>query len=1057
MSRPSPAVNAHAATSGAWPALLVLAACFALSGVAALIYQIAWTRQFAIVFGTSELAVATVLAAYMGGLAFGAWIAERFLSRIERPVLTYALLELGIAIGALAIVPLLIAASSHLLIALFGHQPTPPSSEQFGLSLYYLASAFVALAVPTTLMGATLPVLARHAVRADVDIGRRIGLLYAVNTAGAVCGALLAGFVLLPALGLRGTLWVGVALNLLVFVLAAGLTRVSGASRLTPLAAAPRRPLDWRQAGTWILPMMLLSGAITFASEVLWTRMLSHVVGSSLYAFAVMLASFLSGIAIGGGAAAWIATTRERASRAFALTQLGIALSGLAAWIVLERAIPEKAGLLGNAFFGFTLLLPLTLFIGATFPLAVRILARDAADAAGSSARVYAWNTMGAIIGAIGAGFLLIPALRLEGTMRVLVSASALLSVAAIWRLGPAPRWLLAGLTASAAGLLVFFRPDPPHRLLITSPLNVPAHGDLLFYGVGRSATVVVLGQDGGLALRTNGLPEALMDTPGISPRFSGEFWMSPLAVLARPATKEMLVIGYGGGVVVEGVPPSVAHIDVIELEPEVMAANAATRSLRRRDPLADPRMKVITNDARGAMRLTDRRYDAIVSQPSHPWTAGASHLYTREFLELSKARLADDGIFVQWMNLSFLDEELLRSLTATLLSVFGEVRVYRPDPSTLVFLASDAPIEPERLALRADSPIRQAPVHYSRFGIESAEDLVTALVLDAPGARALATGARPITDDDNRLATSSVYELGRGLTPDAAGRVLAAYDPLQRPDSFVFRELRDVLALDYIARRMTTYAVLDPSLRDRLARMSQVLAGTGPGAYAAGLGLAVAGRPVEAQRLYRESLASHPDYAPLRYEIVRAKLGPIARGEADPEILEHLAALPPLAQATVRAVAQAAHDEWPEIAAMDATLAEVRWTDPWAFEALQVRADWRTHVSTPQRRRALGDQALALLDRMIVVQPTSSMYALRARAALTAERPDVLVESIASYSQAIVSTGARLSPNEKANARQILGSMSRLLDQTRERSKEFGPRIAQVEEKLDKAVATLG
>src|SRR5689334_11572213 len=172
----------------------LLCACFLMSGIAALIYQTAWTRQFAIVFGTSELAVATVLAAYMGGLALGAWLAERFLPRVNRPVFTYALLELGIAVGAIFVVPALLWVANVALQAFFGNQPAPPDSDHAATTLFYLLSAFVALALPTTLMGATLPLLARYAVGEEAQIGRRVGLLYAVNTAGAVLGALLTAF-----------------------------------------------------------------------------------------------------------------------------------------------------------------------------------------------------------------------------------------------------------------------------------------------------------------------------------------------------------------------------------------------------------------------------------------------------------------------------------------------------------------------------------------------------------------------------------------------------------------------------------------------------------------------------------------------------------------------------------------------------------------------------------------------------------------------------------------------------------------------------------------------
>ena len=226
MSLSPDSVNRNRATGAT---LLLLCACFVLSGVAALVYQTAWTRQFAIVFGTSELAVATVLAAYMGGLALGALLAERFLPRVTRPVLTYAVLELGIAVSAMFAVPFLLWLANVGLLAMFGGQASPPDSDHAGTTAFYLLSAFAALALPTTLMGATLPLLARYAVAEEKQIGRRIGLLYAMNTAGAVFGALLTAFALLPELGLKGTIWFAAALNALVFLLAAALgQRVSG-------------------------------------------------------------------------------------------------------------------------------------------------------------------------------------------------------------------------------------------------------------------------------------------------------------------------------------------------------------------------------------------------------------------------------------------------------------------------------------------------------------------------------------------------------------------------------------------------------------------------------------------------------------------------------------------------------------------------------------------------------------------------------------------------------------------------------------------------------------
>jgi spermidine synthase len=1062
--------------------LLIVSACFLLSGVAALVYQTAWTRQFAIVFGTSELAVATVLAAYMGGLAAGAWLCKRWLPRIKRPVLSYALLELGIAASAVFVVPALLFAADFALQALFGGQPSPPSSDRAATTVFYLLSAFVALAIPTTFMGATLPMLARYAVAEESQIARRIGLLYTVNTAGAVAGALLTAFVLLPEFGLKGAIWAGACINGAVFLLAVALARslapsareqyVAGYEDVPPadtsvaeIAAVldPRPPpapvvvAPPRFTRTaWILPLMLLAGAVAFFQEVLWSRMLAHVVGSSIYAFGVMVASFLTGIALGGGVGALVGRDRDRAARALALALGFAAVAAAVAYLLLERLLPETTGLmqkvpllfgihLPNTLFAGLLLLPMTVCIGMTYPLAVRVLARDAADAAPASARVYAWNTVGAIVGSLAAGFVLIPALRYEGAIRFAASASALLAVLAAWLLLPRARNFSIALTVVLALGAVFFRPGPPDRLLVTSPLNVGSHGKMLYYDIGRSASVVLLRQDGVLALRTNGLPEALMATPGSVPQFSGEYWLAPLAVIARPQARDMLVVGFGGGVVVEAVPPSVERIDVIELEPLVIEANRAASALRKRDPLLDPRLNVIVNDARGALSLTRRRYDAIVSQPSHPWTAGASHLYTREFMQLAHDHLTSEGVFVQWMNVDFVDEALLRSLTATLLSVFRDVRVYRPDPATLVFMASDTALNPEVQLAETGLPLRYSPLHYARFGINNAEDIVSALALDLPGARRFAEGAALITDDDNRIATSSVYEHGRGLNGDQTGRILAAYEPLQRADSFIYTQLRSRLRFDYLARRSSVFVGIDRSLADRVGKIAMNLGPSEEGELAIAQFFRMRGERQRAFDSIRGALTKYPDSSRLRYEFVRPYLPQLMRDSAPPEITAEADKLTGQAAATLAVLRLAMEEKWSAIAALDATLAGADLLDPWYAETVEARADWRGRASTGKHKRQVGDEAIALIDRLIANQPTAALFGLRIRAGITAERPEIVTEAIFNYARSLAGQARAMGAGTFAATRTELDNVAKYLPEVEKMPGADAERIAEV------------
>ena len=556
----------------AWLTFAGVVACFFLSGLAALLYQTAWLRQFSLVFGTSELAVATVLAAYMGGLALGSAVAGRYAGRVTRPVLVYGLLEAGIAVSALA-VPLLLLAARALYAAMLGDQPAPPDAATIGQPIFYLLVAFVVLAIPTGFMGATLPLLIRYAVRTDREVGPRVALLYAINTAGAVSGTVIAAFALLPALGLNRTVWVGVAINALVFVIAAALARnrrdcapsdeMIAAAAPPDFATACIRPLFagaeplkarlatvFRNQPAWMLPLMLFSGANAFLYEVLWTRMLAHVIGGSIYAFATMLAAFLTGIALGGGPAGKFAERRERAA-AFAITQLAIGVLSIGVYAWMGPLIPDVRTTATMALFAVAVMLPATIFIGATLPLSVRVLARDESEATAGTARIYAWNTVGAIVGAILAGFVLIPGLGFEGSIRVAVGVNFFL---ALWAAAcvAKPRPIPVGFAcAGLAAVLALYTPERPRAVVLSSGFQVgyPEPPQELYYAVGRSSTVVLLASGTYYYLRTNGLPEASVAVSGSPPSVDTQKWLTALPVVARPDTRDMLIVGYGGGV----------------------------------------------------------------------------------------------------------------------------------------------------------------------------------------------------------------------------------------------------------------------------------------------------------------------------------------------------------------------------------------------------------------------------------------------------------------------------------------------------------------------------
>jgi len=959
-----------------FPLLLL---CFFLSGLAALIYETAWTREFAFVFGTSELAVATVLAAYMGGLATGAAVAGRIAHRLTRPVLAYGLLELGIAIAALA-VPLGIAASRWLYVALFGGQQVLPDAGGLTTSLFYLGCSFLILLVPTAMMGATLPLLARHAVREESQIGSRIGVLYAINTAGAVTGTLLGAFVLLPSVGLRATIAAAAGVNALVFGAAWALARAAG-----PREPAPDERADRALAGgraRWILPLILGSGFVSFTYEVLWVRLVGQVVGSGTHAFATMLASFLAGIALGSAVASRLATTPRRAAQGFAVAQLGIAGLSAAAFAVVDRlpAFSDRVQMSGGSETWSSIaacmvtLFPAALCIGATFPFAVRVLARGGDDAGPASARVYAANTVGSIAGSVCAGFFLVPGLGFAGALATCVAVNLGLAAAASLCLEPR-RPLLAAAAVAGGVALAAFPPTTPWGMLRATSMGVGvrAWGKVTYFGVGRSSTVLLTDQHLTWSLRNNGLPEAGMARSGTSyhNRHAMTRWLTALPVLARPDARSLVLVGFGGGMALEVVPRSIERIDVIELEPEVIAANQRVAVERWRDPLVDPRLHIHFNDARNALLLAPARFDAIVSQPSHPWAGGAAHLYTREFFELVKSRLAPDGVFVQWIGLPFVDEALFRSLLATLSDAFPHVRAYSPPPDgSVLFLASDAPLDMRESVPRALAANRE---DFALLGIAVPDDVTSSLMLDEDGVRELGRGAALNRDGHNRLQSRSA-RLGQESLMRSIDQLVGPVDPLVRAlpaGSDAFYVLRRFDAKR--AKRVAT-ALPDPIDRAVGEALSEI----------------AEGKRVGPRRRLEEALTQDPAHAEARAALLRLSAGAIADG-ADPERLVR----PPLSNAE-RALAEGwvarTHDPRGEaLRALEADLAVIPLRHPLGADAVRLRVQARLQSGDS----ALVQEAVALAEASLGDRPDPSSILLRAEAGAAAGDDIAVLETL--------------------------------------------------------------
>jgi spermidine synthase len=992
---------------------LGVSACFLLSGFAALLYQTAWMRQFSTVFGTSELAIATVLSAYMGGLALGAALAGKFITRVNRPVLTYGILEAAIA-GSALMVPVLMGLANWAYAAVLGGQPEPPDASGFNQSFFYLAVAFVVLAIPTTCMGATLPLLTRHAVTNDREIGTRVGALYAINTAGAVAGTLAAAFVFLPALGLKGTVYVGVVVNLLVFVLAAYIANWTTSKQPTddqestePEPASRSEFVSGWVSPRLILPVMLLSGTTSFVYEVLWTRLLSHIIGGSVAAFATMLASFLSGIALGSLIASRVATTRPNAVSVFVICQLGIAVTSVLIYYSLNQFLPDEIGYATSVMTSFAVLMPATLCIGATFPMAVRIFAAEPQAAASSSAKVYAWNTVGAIAGATIAAFFLLPWLKYEGTIRTMVLINAGLAVVVTLGLGRRRSPLSVASLVVLVLLAFSYYPNQPQRILQFSPIGPRATDDIIYYDVGRSATVLLYREDGAFNLRNNGLPEAAALPLGTPSVFNNQRLLGALPVLARPDARNALIVGLGTGSAVTGVPRTVAQIDVIELEPSVIDANVSISEWRKYQPLSDPRVSIIVNDARSALALTDKRYDIVVSQPSHPWSAGASHLYTREYMRLVAEHLTEDGVFLQWINTQFLDEALLKSLCATILDVYPHVRVYQWSPQVIFFLAAQQPLDVEKDILTTGRPFRDDPLFYLELGVAAVEDVIASLMMDAEGVRKFASGSAVITDDFNLMAMQSAQLLrqGRELDVEKLAETFRPWVPALNANNWVHQEFGNTLRFGRIAERFVTLS-LRQYLPDVIAALSQ--SNNAQAELLAAQLLREQGGRERSDELLAEAVRSMPQSNEARYVLVSPWIrspgffDSQAGAEIPEQVRQAAIGMTGRARAVVEASQAMARRDLQSVADLDAALAASGPGDPWYAEAVKLRVDWRNSVSDPGLREQFADQAWQILDLAMANKTDHEFLAMRVASAGQAGRVNELIESTRAYIRAM-------------------------------------------------------
>ena len=705
------------------------------SGFCALIYQTTWLREFRLIFGASTAASAAVLGVFMAGLGFGGIILGRRSETKARPLAFYGQLELLIAISA-ALSPLLILAARYLYIALGG-------TEAMGMTLGTIVRLILAgliLGVPTFLMGGTLPAVARAVVARD-DVSRRsIGLLYGVNTLGAVTGALAGTFYLFENFGNRATLWWAAALNIIVALLAFHFSKSLPDSKAASEPTAPEN--EESQTTTSPLFVFAAAGLVGFAfflMEIVWYRMLAPLLGGSTFSFGLILAVALLGIGLGGVAYSFLNIKRSASIQLFALTcaaeALFIALPyALGDRIAVSAMLLRPLGSLG--FYGHVIawtalcsivVFPAAIVAGLQFPLLIALLGKGKKCVGSQTGAAYAWNTIGALTGALAGGFGFLPMFSAPGVWQmVVVLLSALAVVAAFLPSAGPRRWirataplLIAGIAVSmlgATGPSAFWRHSQigvgGHRQYHASPnelrdLMYAIRRQILWDTDGIESSVALANADS-LSFIVNGKSDGNAKTD------AGTQVMCGLVGAAlHPDPKKAMIVGLGTGSTAGWLAavPSMERVKVVELEPAILKVAEACAPVNH-NALANPKLHVAIGDGRELLLSSREKYDLIVSEPSNPYRAGVAGLFTREFYRSVEHRLEPGGFFLQWVQTYDIDDRTIEIIYRTLGSVFANIESWQTQEGDLLLVASRDPVlyNVDRLRARlAEEPFKSA------------------------------------------------------------------------------------------------------------------------------------------------------------------------------------------------------------------------------------------------------------------------------------------------------------------------------------------------------------
>lgn len=741
-----------------------------LSGIATLTYQVSWVRLLGLSMGSTSASISTVLAAFFLGMALGSYMAERITRNRIHSFAPYIILEAVIGISGLALLPVLLNLDS-----LMAWSPALGTA----MSFKFVVSLGLLL-VPTICMGATFPVMAALIIRRQNEVGLRIGQLYSLNTAGAVLGAMLSGFVFIPMWGLDGAIYIAFSLNLIIVLLGMySLRRL----QLPPLEVTPTESSSTNPPGqgskaiqdiktqaplrTLALVVLFCTGLVAIATEVGWTKYLSIFAGSTIYGFAAILTIFLTGIAVGS----WVIKSYLEKIRSPALWMAsGLLLLGFA--LLLTRAGLSGVPLIYDAMnhmetsatirhlikytvVFFVLFIPTFLF-GAIFPLNLKMYCGNLSGVRSRIGKAYAVNTMASIIGSIAAGFWLIPQFGTDVLLTVMAMIILFLPLLFL----PALQRTLPRLAILVLTILAFLGSwGLPHinyqDLILASDYQYDdgsgtgGKPEFKFLKEGKAGVISIVTYDGvNMQLANNALNESTIDISNPNNRPIIETFLGLVPYLFHEDPKTSFIVGFGGGVTTDALTRTdLESIRVVELEPAVVEG-VRTIYGGKIPALQDKRVRIEFNDARNTLLVEQQHYDLIVSQPSHPWRAGAANVFTQEFFEITRSRLNPGGIYGQWVNLFYMDATTLRALLQAFYTTYPYgFSMANLQTGDLLMFGSDKMMIADYSRIQQRLKLPRIKAYMDTIELKTPRDLFWYFALSREEALTAAAGMTPNTD----------------------------------------------------------------------------------------------------------------------------------------------------------------------------------------------------------------------------------------------------------------------------------------------------------------------